>query len=186
MIINDALILGGCTKYMQVPDVFWNKPFKSYIMEFFDEWIASGVDYYHKAGNYEACMTPVDCYWDNYFQENRLNLFKTWEGIRDIKKITKKSKNNINSILVNGTDITDPAIISNAFNNHFYNVLITPNLHFSNYLSELAEVTLTFRPTDKLEVTSIINSLNLRKIFGPASIPYNFVKIFKTELSKPI
>ena len=76
-------------------------------------------------------------HYNNYFQDNRLNLFKTWEGIRDIIKITKKSKNNINSIQVNGRDITDPAIIANEFNNHFTTIaeqieakLITPNFHF--------------------------------------------------------
>ena len=31
-------------------------------------------------------------HYNNYFQENRLNLFKTWEGIRDIINITKKIK----------------------------------------------------------------------------------------------
>ena len=132
-------------------------------------------------------------YYNNYFQENRLNLFKIWEGIRDIINITKKSKNNISSIQVNGRDTTDPAIITNEFNNHFTTIakqieakLITPNSHFSNYLSEPVEETLTFRATDKLEVTSIINSLNARKAFGPASIPNNFLKLFKNELSKPI
>ena len=29
-------------------------------------------------------------HYNNYFQENILNLFKTWEGIRDIINITKK------------------------------------------------------------------------------------------------
>ena len=59
-------------------------------------------------------------------------------------------------------------------------------MHFSNYLSEPVEETLTFRATNELEVTSIINSLNARKAFGPASIPTNFLKLFKNELSKPI
>ena len=88
---------------------------------------------------------------------------------------------------------TDPAIIVNEFNNHFTTIakeieakLIPPNLHFSNYLSEPVEETLTFRATNELEVTSIINSLNARKAFGPASIPTNFLKLFKNELSKPI
>ena len=30
---DDALLPGGCTKYIQAPDVVWNKPFKSHIME---------------------------------------------------------------------------------------------------------------------------------------------------------
>ena len=33
---DDALIPGGCTKYIQGPDASWNKPFKGYIMEFYD------------------------------------------------------------------------------------------------------------------------------------------------------
>ena len=132
-------------------------------------------------------------HYNNYFQENRLNLFRIWEGIREIINITKKSNNNINSIQLNGRDITDPAIIANEFNNHFTTVakqikakLITPNFHFSNYLSEPVKESLTFRATNELEVTSIINSLNARKAFGPATIPTNFLKLFKNELSKLI
>ena len=77
------------------------------------------------------------------------------EGIRDIINITKKLKNNINSIQVNGRDITDPAIIANKFNNHFTTIakqieakLITRSFHFSNYLLEPVEETLTFRATN--------------------------------------
>ena len=89
--------------------------------------------------------------------------------------------------------ITDPAIIANEFNNHFTTIakqieakLIAPNLYFSNYLSEHVEETLTFRAMNELEVTSIINSLNAKKAFGPASTPTNFLKLFKNERSKPI
>ena len=78
----------------------------------------------------------------------KISIIKTWEGIRDIIKITKKSKNNINSIQVNGRDITDPAIIANEFSNHFTTIaeqieakLITPNFHlqiiFQNLLKKL-------------------------------------------------
>ena len=49
--ITDALIPGTCTKYIQATDAFWNKPFKGYIIEFCDEWLASGVHYYTEAGN---------------------------------------------------------------------------------------------------------------------------------------
>ena len=61
MRIDDALILGGCTKYIQVPDVFWNKPFKGRIMEFHDEWLAFVVQYYTEAGN----MKPAS-HFDRY------------------------------------------------------------------------------------------------------------------------
>ena len=86
-------------------------------------------------------------------------------GYQRHNKNYQKSKNNINSIQVNGRDITDPAIIANEFNNHFTTIakqieakLMILNFHFSNYLSELAQETLTFRATNEMKVTSIINS----------------------------
>ena len=39
-------------------------------------------------------------HYNNYFQENRLNSIRTCEKSRDIINITKKSKNNINSVSV--------------------------------------------------------------------------------------
>ena len=39
-------------------------------------------------------------HYNNYFQENRLNSIRTCERSRDIINITKKSKNNINSVSV--------------------------------------------------------------------------------------
>ena len=56
MRIDDAVIPGGCTRYIQAPDVFWNKPFKGCIMEFYDEWITSGVHYYTEAGNMKPAL----------------------------------------------------------------------------------------------------------------------------------
>ena len=115
-------------------------------------------------------------------------------GYQGHNKHYQKIKKYINSIQVNGRDITDPAIIANEFDNLFTTIiakqieakLIAPNLHFSNYLSEHVEETLTFRATNELEVTSIISSLNARKSFGPTSIPTNFLKQFKNKLSKCI
>ena len=34
---DDALIPGGCTKYVQAPGVIWNKPFKGHIRESYNE-----------------------------------------------------------------------------------------------------------------------------------------------------
>ena len=48
---DNALILRGCTKYVQAPDLVWNKPFKGHIIESYDEWLASGVHQYTEAGN---------------------------------------------------------------------------------------------------------------------------------------
>ena len=82
-------------------------------------------------------------HYNNYFHENRLNLLKTWHGIRDIIKITKKSKNTISSIQVNGKSITDPAIIANEFNNHF--AIIAKEIKVKINCTKIAIFELSFR-----------------------------------------
>ena len=99
---------------------------------------------------------------------------KPWITKEILKSV--KNKNKQYKTMCRTKNLTKCKIIEQEF----------PNLHFSNYLSEPVEETLTFRVTNELEVTSIINSLNTRKAFGPASIPTNFLKLFKDELSKPI
>ena len=36
---NIVFVPGGCTKYIQAPDVSSNKPFKAYCSERYDEWL---------------------------------------------------------------------------------------------------------------------------------------------------
>ena len=46
-----VIVPGGCTKYIQAPDVCWNKPFKEFIGTKYDHWMAEGVHQYTEAGN---------------------------------------------------------------------------------------------------------------------------------------
>lgn len=39
---HTAVVPGGCTKYVQAPDVSWNKPFKSAINRYHEDWMADG------------------------------------------------------------------------------------------------------------------------------------------------
>jgi len=53
--ITTAVIPGGCTKYLQAPDVCWNKPFKDKLHELYDSWMAGDDDKeYTKSGNLRA------------------------------------------------------------------------------------------------------------------------------------
>ena len=38
--IEVSVVPGGCTKYIQAPDFSWNKPFKTYATEMYDQWLA--------------------------------------------------------------------------------------------------------------------------------------------------
>ena len=39
--IELLIISGGCTKYVQAPDVSWNKPFESKVSDEYDEWLST-------------------------------------------------------------------------------------------------------------------------------------------------
>ena len=60
---DDTLIPGGCTKYIEGPDVSWNKPFQRYIMEFYDEWLATGVHQYTEAGHMKPTPRELVVTW---------------------------------------------------------------------------------------------------------------------------
>ena len=60
---DDALIPGGCTKYIQGPDVYWNKSFKGYIMEFYNKWLTTGVHQYTEAGNMKPASRELVVTW---------------------------------------------------------------------------------------------------------------------------
>ena len=52
--IDPLIIPGGCTKYIQAPDVVWNKPFKANVTEKYDEWMAGEAHAFTAAGNMHA------------------------------------------------------------------------------------------------------------------------------------
>ena len=45
------IILGGCTKYIEAPDVVWNRPFKANVAEQYDEWMAGEAHSFTAAAN---------------------------------------------------------------------------------------------------------------------------------------
>ena len=53
MNVDSVIIPGGCTKYIQAPDVFWNKPFKARMTEFYDQWLSEDVHQFTEGGNME-------------------------------------------------------------------------------------------------------------------------------------
>ena len=53
--VDRVIVPGGCTKYIQAPDVSWNKPFKASCTEKYDEWLGTiGMHEETAAGNLKA------------------------------------------------------------------------------------------------------------------------------------
>ena len=62
--VDQVIMPGGCTKYVQAPDVSWNKPFKALVAEQYNEWMASGVQEYTEAENMRPPSRKTS--WNGY------------------------------------------------------------------------------------------------------------------------
>uniref|UniRef100_A0A1I8BIJ8 DDE-1 domain-containing protein n=1 Tax=Meloidogyne hapla TaxID=6305 RepID=A0A1I8BIJ8_MELHA len=58
--LHTAVISGGTTKYIQVPDVSWNSPFKNSIREQHTNWMVHGQKLTTSSGNLKA--PPIETY----------------------------------------------------------------------------------------------------------------------------
>ena len=56
--IDPVIVPGGCTEYIQAPDVAWNKPFKAKVTEKYDAWMADGAHSFTAAGNMRGPPRP--------------------------------------------------------------------------------------------------------------------------------
>lgn len=46
-----AVIPGGCTKYIQAPDVSWNFSFKNKLVDLYNDWMENGEKEFTKGKN---------------------------------------------------------------------------------------------------------------------------------------
>ena len=68
--VDAALVPGGCTKYIQAPDVSWNKPFKNLCQIAFDDWMAETEHEITPAGRIKApsrrsCVERILAAWES-------------------------------------------------------------------------------------------------------------------------
>ncbi|KAH7722482.1 pogo transposable element with KRAB domain-like protein [Aphelenchoides avenae] len=61
--IESATVPGGCTKFIQAPDVSWNAPFKAHIRRSYDAWMAGDAREVTAGGNPKAPDMQVYLKW---------------------------------------------------------------------------------------------------------------------------
>lgn len=61
--VHSAVIPGGCTGFVQAPDVCWNKPFKDVYTKCYDEWLESGKQDFTAGGNPKAAPLEEIVRW---------------------------------------------------------------------------------------------------------------------------
>ena len=132
-------------------------------------------------------------HYQKFFEINKLNLRKMWQGIRGIINI-KQAKGQIINALSNGDDIISKNNkIAEKFNNHFCKIVETieneiPKCKskFIDYLKNQMEWSFLISPTTSDEIESQIKHLKDHKASGPNSIPTIIFKRFRKNISVPL
>ena len=132
-------------------------------------------------------------YDSNYFLENINNSKKIWNGIKEIVDIKAKINQKTVKIVQNETELTDPKLVANAFNNYFANVgvnlaTLIPAINKSplEYLKNPSTNNFYLFPITPTEIETQISNLKSGKAAGPYSIPGNILKIVKSVISFPL
>ena len=104
--------------------------------------------------------------FNNYFHKIKLNLFKTWEGIREIINISKNRKTDITSIQIGNKTVKKSSEIANEFNKHFTSIakqieekIVKPKHKYYKYLNNPNTNSFFISPTNSDEVLSVANHI---------------------------
>ena len=102
----------------------------------------------------------------NYFHKIKLNLFKTWEGIREIINISKNRKTDITSIQIGNKTVKKSSEIANEFNKHFTFIakqieekIVKPKHKYYKYLNNPNTNSFFISPTNSDKVLSVANHI---------------------------
>ena len=69
--VDQAVISGGCTGFIQAPDVCWNKPFKDSYTKSYSDWFEAEKQEFTAAGNSKSAPLEVLVGW----------IVKVWDSI---------------------------------------------------------------------------------------------------------
>ena len=132
-------------------------------------------------------------YYSEFFEINKMNIKKTWSGIREIVNIRNNTTPKITQLNINGKIIENPKAVANQLNNFFVNVgPITEssiprseNISPLKFLKQSNQLDFFLAHVSHNEVIEIINSLE-NKSTGPASIPVKLLKLIPDLIIVPL
>ena len=126
-------------------------------------------------------------YYKNYFDKNKNNIKKTWDGIRIILAVSKKNTINIDQLNYKNRQLSSNSDKANALNDFFTN--IGPSIEkkvpkakndFKFYLKNPNPNKMELVLCDETEVNDIIKGLESSKACGPHSVPTSLLKTAST------
>lgn len=148
-----------------------------------DEYVAQAYNRFRNSVNRDIIKAKRN-YYSTYFENCKLNMKKTWKGIKEIINNKPNPVIQISQLKVNNALTDNPEAISNAFNDFFVNV--GPNVDKeipvipiapSAFLKNRIDLDFIPTPTSVDEVLALILGLDDNKSSGPSSIPTKLLKI---------
>ena len=132
-------------------------------------------------------------YYTQYFEENKTNIKKTWDGIRSIINIKNSKQTTINQIKVKDRVINNHKEIAETLNNFFVNVgpntekeiPKNPKVKPEKYLKNRNQLNFLIAHISNEEVLDIISQLEIKST-GPQSIPIKLLKIIPDLILVPL
>lgn len=133
-------------------------------------------------------------YYNRYFTNNKNNLRKTWEGIKEIINPKAQSTKNPSFLKHNNIMLNDDKSISDCFNEYFTSVAekilndrkYDGSKSHKDYLRNPLANSFVIRECDQLEVEGLISTLDKSKATGPNSIQTSILLLLKTDISEPL
>ena len=142
-----------------------------------------------------TCLKEAEkLYYRNLFLESNNAITTFWKTFgQTLNPSKQKTKQHIEKLIINNTEVTDNDGIANGLNDYFCtigekisNALPKSQLHFTDYLKNKLESTFFLSPITELETKKELKKLNKKKTSGPDNIPPKFINICSEYLSKPL
>ena len=132
-------------------------------------------------------------YYKNFFNEHCKNAKKTWEGIRNIIKVSTKNRSLPTKLRVGNNNITDRKEMAQKFNEFYVNIgnmveekIPQAKSKFSDFLKNSVPNSIFLSPVDDKEVSDMFSKIDSSKSCGPNSISSNLLKIHAKAFLYPV
>ena len=132
-------------------------------------------------------------YYNQYFEENKNDIKKTWMGIKSIINTKNEISPKTSQLNVNGKMIDDPKSIANSYNNFFTNVGQNidndiPNINKSpeSFLKQRNDINFLITKVSHEELIDLIKTLDGKKSSGPSSIPVKLLLTISDLIVYPL
>jgi len=136
-----------------------------------------------------------ELYYKQMFDSKMNTVKKLWDNLNVVCSFkTKKSRNNVDKLVMDDQTLVDSYEISNGFNKYFRNIGQTLakkfnkdlNMNFRYYLNNLKKDSMFCEPLEAEELCKLIENLNVKKYPGPDGFGPKLIKEIAPLIFQPV